>query len=149
MISSIALGWVHGSCVDFGGKSILAMGPSGSGKSSLALSLISLGGMLVSDDQLLLSNEASGVKVSPPTGFAGKIEARNIGILNCPHVTVSHLQLVIDLTAKASARLPEKYTIKIGTHQVEIIAGQGVENLPIAAKLLNLYGHDQSSGSKT
>lgn len=149
MISSITLGLVHGSCVDFDGKSILAVGPSGSGKSSLALNLIALGGILVSDDQLLLSDDVDGVKISPPDILAGKIEARYIGILNCPYVKHSRLNLVVDLTAKPQDRLPHQHSLKIGAHHVEIIAGHGVENLPIAVKLLNLYGRDKAVGSNT
>jgi HPr kinase/phosphorylase len=135
--------------VDFDGKSILAVGPSGAGKSSLALNLIALGGVLVSDDQLVLSTDISGVTVSPPDTLAGKIEARYIGILNCPHVRFSRLNLVVDLSVKPQDRLPHQHSIKIGAHHVEIIAGKSVENLPIAAKLLNLYGRDQAAGIKT
>lgn len=149
MISSIALGLVHGSCVDFDGKSILAVGPSGAGKSSLALNLIALGGILVSDDQLLLSDDVDGVKVSPPDILAGKIEARYIGILNCPNVRFSRLNLVVDLAVQPQDRLPHQHSIKIGAHHVEIIAGKNVENLPIAAKLLNLYGRGHAVGSKS
>ena len=149
MISSMTLGLVHGSCVDFDGKSILAIGPSGVGKSSLALNLIALGGVLISDDQLVLSNGENCVTVSPPDTLTGKIEARYIGILNCPYVKLSRLNLVVDLTTKPQDRLPQQHSIKIGAHHVEIIAGQGVENLPIAAKLLNLHGRDKAVGSKT
>ena len=142
MILSISQGWVHGSCVDFDGKSILAIGPSGSGKSSLALNLIALGGVLVSDDQVLLSNDVYGVTASPPDTLLGKIEARNLGILNCPHVMKSHLNLVVDLNEKPPCRLPGQHKVKIGAHQVKIIAGLDVANLPIAVMLLNLYGGD-------
>lgn len=146
MISEIKLGAVHGSCVDFDGNSILAIGPSGSGKSSLALDLIALGGILVSDDQVLLSSETTGVVVAPPTTISGKIEARGIGILSCPHVDTSHLNLVVDLASVSHDRLPGQHMVKIGAHHVEIIAGGSVTNLPIAAMLLNIFGRDQVSG---
>lgn len=142
MICEIKLGAVHGSCVDFDGKCVLAIGPSGSGKSALALNLIALGGVLVADDQVILSSSESGVDASAPKVIAGKIEVRNVGILCCPHINMSRLNLVIDLTAKPQRRMPETSFVKIGTHQVEVIAGAGVTNLPIAAKLLNLFGRD-------
>lgn len=142
MILSISPGWVHGSCVDFEGKSILAIGPSGAGKSALALNLIALGGVLVSDDQVLLSDEIDAVTVAPPDVVSGKIEARNLGILNCPYVMMSDLNLVVDLNVKPQSRLPEHSMVKIGRHRVKIVAGLGVANLPIAVKLLNLYGDD-------
>jgi len=146
-VTTIGPGAVHGSCVDFDGKSILAIGPSGAGKSTLALNLIALGGVLVSDDQVILSTDINGVNVSPPVSIAGKIEARNVGILNCPYLKSSRLNLVVDLDAIAHDRLPTPQTVKIGEHQVEIIAGNGVANLPIAVRLLNLFGRDQASGS--
>jgi HPr kinase/phosphorylase len=149
VITEIKLGAVHGSCVDFDGKSILAIGPSGSGKSTLALNLIALGGVLVSDDQVVLSNDKNGVIVAPPNVISGKIEARTIGRLKCPHVNVSRLNLVIDLTVAPERRMPEIMFVDIGTHHVEVIAGNGVANLPIAAKLLNLFGRDYAFGSAT
>jgi HPr kinase/phosphorylase len=149
VISRIKLGTVHGSCVDFDGKSILVIGASGCGKSTLALSLIALGGILVSDDQVVLSNGINGVDVSSPKTISGKIEARNIGILTCPYIDRSRLNLVIDLTKTTQHRLPEIHSVNIGVHHVEIIAGSGVANLPIAAKLLNLFGRDQASGPVT
>jgi HPr kinase/phosphorylase len=144
----IELGHTHGSCVDFDGKSILAIGPSGSGKSSLALALIGLGGTLVSDDQVVLSESENGVYVSTHAAIAGKIEARGIGILRCPHVDTSRLNLVADLSTAPDDRMPARQTVKIGSHHVDLIAGEGVANLPIAARLLNLYGRDQEVGLK-
>lgn len=146
MIVKIRPGLVHGSCVDFDGKSILAIGPSGSGKSALALNLIVLGGILVSDDQVILSSDIKDVTVSPPTTIAGKIEARNIGILNCPYTGKSQLKLVVDLNAQSHDRLPAPQTVRIGEHDVEIIAGKGIANLPIAVRLLILFGRDHASG---
>ena len=41
---------LHATCVAIGGRGLLLLGPSGSGKSDLALRLIDRGAMLVSDD---------------------------------------------------------------------------------------------------
>ena len=45
---------VHGTCVDLDGRGILLRGPSGSGKSDLALRLIDSGARLVADDQVVV-----------------------------------------------------------------------------------------------
>jgi len=145
VITDIKPGAVHGSCVDFDGKAILAIGPSGSGKSSLALSLIALGGTLVSDDQVILTTDLKGVTVSPPQTIRGKIEARHIGILNCPFADRSHLRLVVDMSTKPKHRMPDLRRVMIGLHPVAIISGKEIPSLPIAAKLLTLYGHAQTS----
>jgi len=145
VITDLKSGAVHGSCVDFDGKAILAIGPSGVGKSSLALSLIALGGTLVSDDQVILTTSVNGVTVSPPQAIAGKIEARHIGIVNCPFVDQSDLRLVVDLTTHPKKRMPDVRMVTIGLHTIKIISGKAVPNLPIVAKLLTLYGYAQTS----
>jgi HPr kinase/phosphorylase len=145
----IQLGTVHGSCVDFDGKSILALGPPGSGKSSFSLELIALGGVLVADDQVILSNDGAGVIVSAPALISGKIEARGIGILKCPCVDKSRLNLVVDLNLVETERLPRQKTIKVGPYKIDLIAGKDVGNLPIAARLLNLFGRVQADGVAT
>ncbi len=145
MITEIELGHVHGSCVDFNGKSILAIGPSGSGKTSLILGLIALGGVLVADDQVILSEDTNGISATPPLAIAGKLEARGIGILSCPHVKMSYVNLIVDLSAEPQMRLPEISTVNIGSVSIEIIAGAKVQNLPITAKILNLYGRDPAN----
>ena len=143
MISEIETGYFHGSCVDFNGKSILAIGASGSGKSSLALGLIALGGDLISDDQVILTDDDKGVIVTSPSSIRGKIEAYSVGVLNCPNRENGYLQLVIDLSVEPKKRFPEPATVQIGSHDIEVIAGKGVSNLPMAAKLLTLYGRHQ------
>ncbi|MFQ5437976.1 MAG: HPr kinase/phosphorylase, partial [Paracoccaceae bacterium] len=45
---------VHAGAVAFDRRAVLILGPSGSGKSSLALELMSRGASLVSDDRTIL-----------------------------------------------------------------------------------------------
>ncbi len=47
---------LHGTCIAFRGRGVLISGPTGSGKSSLALALIARGWMLVADDAVILEN---------------------------------------------------------------------------------------------
>ena len=59
---------VHATAVAIGGRAVLLRGPSGSGKSDLALRLIDAGAELVSDDQSLLERRGDTVVVrAPPT----------------------------------------------------------------------------------
>ena len=48
---------IHATSVAAGGRAVLLVGPSGSGKSDLALRLIDRGFTLVSDDRTLLRKE--------------------------------------------------------------------------------------------
>lgn len=88
------------------GRGVLIIGPSGSGKSGLALQLMSLGAQLVADDRTVLEAAEGVLFASPPPTIAGMIEARGVGILSQPHLTHVPLSLVIDLEQFEQARLP-------------------------------------------
>jgi HPr kinase/phosphorylase len=110
-ISSLNL---HASAVSFSGKGILILGSSGSGKSKLALALISCGAILIADDQVILSNQKNKIILSAPKAILGKIEARNIGILEVSY-TEAQLCLVVSLDKTELNRLPKtKYTEYFG-----------------------------------
>lgn len=99
---------VHATSVEMDGHAVLIRGPSGSGKSDLALRLIDTGAQLVADDQSGLSAENGRLFVSSPTNIAGMIEVRGLGILRLPHRDRVPLALVVDLVAaKDVERLPE------------------------------------------
>jgi HPr kinase/phosphorylase len=102
---------VHGTSVALGGDGILLRGPSGSGKSDLALRLIDEGGRLVADDQTELRLSGDEVSMTSPATIAGRMEVRGIGIVRMPTVAVAPLRLVVDLVpGEAVERLPELAT---------------------------------------
>lgn len=99
---------VHGTTVALEGAGVLLRGPSGSGKSDLALRLIDAGARLVADDQTELTRVADGVIARSPASIAGRMEVRGLGILRVPTVPSAPLRLVIDLVAPDRVeRLPE------------------------------------------
>jgi serine kinase of HPr protein (carbohydrate metabolism regulator) len=98
---------VHATCVAVDGRGVLLRGPSGSGKSDLALRLIDRGAVLVADDQTRISERGGQVLAEPPETIAGRIEVRGVGILALPHLRAAPVALVIDLVAAAAVeRLP-------------------------------------------
>lgn len=97
---------VHGSCVAAHGHGVLIVGPSGSGKSSLALHLMALGARLVSDDQTVLIRQGERVQATAPAAISGMIEARGVGLLRADAFGLAHLALVIDLGTAERDRLP-------------------------------------------
>ena len=113
----------HGTAVAVDGRAVLIRGPSGSGKSDLALRLIAAAArwpglcgdpVLVADDQVELSLVDGGVIVCAPAVLAGRIEVRGVGILSVPYLPQARLSLVADLIAReAIARLPEPDTALI------------------------------------
>ncbi len=100
---------VHGTTVEIEGRGVLLRGPSGSGKSDLALRLIDGGAVLVSDDQTEVSLENGRLFASPPAVLAGLLEVRGLGIVPVAYCTRAPLALVVDLVDQSARieRLPD------------------------------------------
>lgn len=93
----------HATCVTVDGRGLLIAGPSGSGKSDLALRLIQGGARLVADDrpELILSGEA--VVASAPAAIRGLLEVRGLGIVRLAEEECAdraEIAAVIDLVAE-------------------------------------------------
>ncbi|WP_336986038.1 HPr kinase/phosphatase C-terminal domain-containing protein [Altererythrobacter aquiaggeris] len=69
------------SCVSVNGRGILITGQPGSGKSSLALSLIDRGATLVGDDAVILSNIGGSLVAAPHPNTENLFEIRNVGLV--------------------------------------------------------------------
>ena len=99
---------VHGTCVAIDGAGVLLRGPSGSGKSDLALRLIDAGATLVGDDRLDLIRVNDRLVARPPGPLQGKLEIRGIGIVAVEAVAQAPLVLVVDLIpADQVVRFPD------------------------------------------
>ncbi len=108
---------VHASCVAFGPVGgVLIEGPSGSGKSSLALQLIAAGAELVADDRTVLIASEGALFARAPRPLAGLIEARGLGLLRLVVRRLARVRLVIDLSDPSAARrMPElERTVRLG-----------------------------------
>lgn len=122
---------LHASCVAFGGHAVLITGASGSGKSSLALTLMAYGCNLVSDDQTTLTPGTDGLIASAPKPIQGLIEARGIGLLNASQTTAT-LALCVDLNTVTTTRLPPQRSITYIGHSLPLICATGHANFPAA-----------------
>lgn len=99
---------VHGTTVALAGDGVLLRGPSGSGKSDLALRLIDGGARLVADDQTELARTPDGLVARSPASIAGKMEVRGVGVMRVPTVPSVLVRLVVDLVPTDWVeRLPE------------------------------------------
>lgn len=101
---------LHASAVAFGGGAALILGASGTGKSSLALRLVSLGACLVADDQVVLRAEGETLRAHPAPNLQGMIEARGVGILRAEYQDAADVTLIVDLDQTEKARHPEWHT---------------------------------------
>src|SRR5476649_2373947 len=107
--------YVHATCVALkvgrSWRALLLRGPSGTGKSDVALRLLEAGGRLIADDQTHLAKVGRTLIATPPQSLAGLIEVRGIGIVKLGRAQLlarAPLCLLVDLVAPAEVeRLPE------------------------------------------
>jgi serine kinase of HPr protein (carbohydrate metabolism regulator) len=97
---------VHASTVAIDGRAVVISGPSGSGKSDLALRLLDRGFTLVSDDRTIVKREGDRLLASAPATIAGKLEIRGIGIVDVETVNDVPIALLVELTSDIQ-RLPD------------------------------------------
>ena len=97
---------LHASCVAIEGRAVLISGPSGSGKSDLALRLLDRGFILVSDDQTVVRRDGDRLIATAPPTIAGKLEIRGIGIVEMERADNVPVALLVELTSEIR-RLPD------------------------------------------
>ncbi|MGD9811287.1 MAG: HPr kinase/phosphorylase [Sphingobium sp.] len=107
-------GPIHATSVAIGGQAVLLRGPSGSGKSDLALRLIDRGATLVSDDYTHVRWAGNGILASAMPNIAGQIEVRGLGIVDMPHIESAPVALIIVLTAEDEDP-PERHPLALAT----------------------------------
>jgi serine kinase of HPr protein (carbohydrate metabolism regulator) len=98
---------VHASTVATDGRAVVITGPSGSGKSDLALRLLDRGFTLVSDDQTLVRKDGERLIATAPPNIAGKLEIRGIGIVEMEIESNVPVALLVELTSEIQ-RLPDE-----------------------------------------
>lgn len=98
---------IHATCIAFEGRGLVILGPSGSGKSALALQLMGSGAQLVADDRTSIWAENDALWAKAPPGLPPLIEARGVGLLRVPvlHGPV-RLQLAVEMGRDETERLP-------------------------------------------
>jgi len=142
---------VHASAVLVGARAVLIRGPSGSGKSRLALGLIEAAraallpfARLVADDRVHLEAANGRLLVRPAAALAGLLEVRGVGLMRVAHEPSAVVGLVVDLADAEAQRLPDAAgrTAKIGGIDLPRLAvASGVPALPSVLAVLNSAGN--------
>ncbi|MEC8201670.1 MAG: HPr kinase/phosphatase C-terminal domain-containing protein [Pseudomonadota bacterium] len=124
---------VHATAIAIDGKGVLLRGPSGSGKSDLALRLLEAGGVLVGDDRVALSVRDDFVVARVPETIAGKLEIRGLGIVQLPYQAETRVTLVADLVERGEVeRLPQKRMVELIGQMVPVIQLNPFEESAVA-----------------
>lgn len=111
---------VHGTAVVIGGRGVLIVGPSGSGKSDLALRLIDRGAVLVADDQVELAARHGKLWACALATIHGKLEVRGLGILDVEADSAA-IALVIELDDQPP-RIPDERHRLLEGIQIPLVA---------------------------
>ncbi|ESQ78541.1 HPr kinase/phosphorylase [Asticcacaulis sp. YBE204] len=85
---------------------VLIMGPSGVGKSDLALRALEAGFSLISDDYSVLWASGDHIFASAPDTIAGRIEVRGIGITTRPRRPLTRISLCVQCQNSPPERMP-------------------------------------------
>ncbi len=133
---------VHGTTIALGSRAALIRGPSGSGKSDLALRCISLpqssAGQLalIADDQTVIGRLGNTLVASAPQNIAGLLEIRGLGIVPVPFIEHATLHLIIDLVPADT--MLERYPGPLKTTEI----------LGLSVPLLHLKPFESSAAAK-
>lgn len=122
----------HASAVAVGRRAVLIQGPSGSGKSALALQLIALGAQLIADDRARIVAREGWPWVLAPERLAGVIEARGVGLIRTESSAGAPLALVVDLGETETQRLPERAFEPVLGHEILRLRGVDAPHFPSA-----------------
>ncbi len=98
-------------------RGVLIEGPSGIGKSDLALRTLTLGGRLVADDRVLAWTSEGRLFGRAPDALSGLLEIRGLGIAGVPALPLSAIDLIIacESSPEAVERLPDPETaVRLG-----------------------------------
>jgi len=124
---------IHASSVAVAGQAVLILGAAGSGKSALALELMSRGARLIADDRTVLIPGAAGAPLaSAPARLRGRIEARFIGILGADSAAPAPAALCVDLDHTETARLPPRRSLRLLGHELPLLHKVAAAHFPAA-----------------
>lgn len=133
---------VHGTALLLGDTGLLVRGPSGSGKSLLALALLDRWQMqgkqafLVADDRVDIVMGAGKLVMSPPQSLAGSIELRGCGIVSRPCKSPVQLDLIVDL-------VPELIRMPDAEQFITEFAGVTLARAPVPQVGVIALGHQE------
>ncbi|MDH3263420.1 MAG: serine kinase [Paracoccaceae bacterium] len=123
---------LHASAVSIGGRALLILGPSGSGKSGLALELMALGAGLIADDRTEITLREGHPLAACPGPIRGRIEARGVGLLAAEPAPPAPVALAVDLGRTETERLPPPRALELLGRKVPLLHKAETRHFPAA-----------------
>jgi len=134
----------HATAILLGSRALLIRGPSGSGKSRLAWSLLDAAARgdirfarLVADDRVALSALNGRLIAAAPKTIEGMIELRGTGVRHVPFERYAVVGLVADLAASDAERVPSPGALRtaiLGVTMPRLPLAEGSDPLPAVLK---------------
>ena len=134
---------MHATSVAIEDNGVLIIGPSGSGKSDLALRLIDSGATLISDDLTFCKKKSGKIYLFSTKKIFGLIEIRGLGIITVPYVEDIELKIVVNLTEDKVERLPNQNVKVLMGSQIPLININPTEASASAKIKLKIYEEGQ------
>jgi HPr kinase/phosphorylase len=137
---------LHATAVIHGESGVLILGPSGSGKSALALALMARASRagafaaLIGDDRIFVRKAEGRLVASGAANVAGIIERRTAGLIAVPHERTTIVRLAIELSMRGRQwpRMPDdpdSLTIsEVTLPRLALDSGQSVCNQALAVE---------------
>lgn len=119
-MADASINW-NGNGVAVNGLGVLIGGESGSGKSDLTLRLLDRGALLIGDDLVRLKARSSGLLALPPWYHAGKMEIRNLGIVDVDEPVAAPVALVVELATDAPRFIEQADTLTLLGHDLPMV----------------------------
>jgi HPr kinase/phosphorylase len=127
---------LHATAVIYGESGVLILGPSGSGKSALALALLARAsdvgafGALIGDDRIYVRNADGRLVANGAANTAGMIERRTAGLVVVRHEAAAIVRLAVELSERGKRwpRMPDD-------HDGLLIAGVRLPRLGLVSGL--------------
>jgi HPr kinase/phosphorylase len=139
---------LHASCVLVGDAGVLIRGRSGSGKTALALALLTKAhalrrfARLVGDDRIVLQAAHGRLVAAPHPAIAGVAERRGLGLVPLAHEPRAIIRLVVDCLGEEPARMPEPealVTVLEGLTLPRLALRGGAGDAALALAALDLF----------
>lgn len=94
-------------------RAVMLFGPSGSGKSDLALRALQAGWRLVADDYTLVWRSGEGLWARAPETIVDRIEARGLGVVPEPCLGAAQAVLAVKCELGKIERMPEPEVVHV------------------------------------